>query len=382
MRLEYHVSPRRVVVFLISIAVYFALQSLVFEYLLEEVLNQNKYPYATLGLDLFSVNAEQTIPTWYSVFLLLGAALLFLLIAREKIHIKARDRWLWGGLFVIFLYLSFDEAASIHEIAGEWLQTDFQLSGFFAFGWQLAAAPFLVLFGLGYLRFWMRLPRPTRFYFMLAGLIYVGGAFVIEGISAARWDALNAQSYSYLMIATLEEFCEMLGIIILIYGLLTYLFNEGYNALVFTRQIPSENRKFNVSRPLIVVIAVILLVNVWIVLWAVSVSETSLDAGADGSYSYNSLVDQLAVDGVIIGRESGRFSFDNPTSETLPSLAETFSEIMVVNLISADSYLILAAEQLPFTQDEVIDVLHNNGETQFVIFDDNAVRLILRQVAP
>src|SRR5690606_5665696 len=126
-----------------------------------------------------SANAEQTFPTWYSSFLLLGAALLLLIISLFKAHTHASDRWLWLGLALIFLYLSLDEIVSIHEIAAEWLQTDFTFTGFFAFGWQLAALPFLLLFALLYFRFWLRLPARTRLLFMIAGLVYVGGAFVI-----------------------------------------------------------------------------------------------------------------------------------------------------------------------------------------------------------
>lgn len=378
MRLEYRVSPRLVGLFLGSVAVYLAFQSLLFEYLVEVVIDKQAHPYIVTSLDLFSVNTEQTIPTWYSSLLLFAAALLFLLVSVGKSGIIARGRWLWTSLAVIFLYLSLDEAASIHEIAAKWLQTDFELSGFWTFGWQLAALPFLALFGLIYFRFWWQLPRPTRLHFMVAGVVYVGGAFVVEGISAARWDALGGLSYGYLVIATVEELCEMLGVIILIYGLLTYLVNEGYT-LAFMPPNSIEPRKFRPSRPMRLLIGSVLALNALVIAWTVNLSGESLND--DGIYMYHSLIDQLAVDGVIVGREIGRFSFDNPASETLPSLAETFSEIMVVNLISADSYLILAAEQLPFTQDQVIDVLHNNGETQFIIFDDNAVRLILRQVA-
>jgi len=377
-RLEYRVSPRLVGLFLGSVAVYLAFQSLLFEYLVEVVIDKQAHPYIVTSLDLFSVNTEQTIPTWYSSLLLFAAALLFLLVSVGKSGIIARGRWLWTSLAVIFLYLSLDEAASIHEIAAKWLQTDFELSGFWTFGWQLAALPFLALFGLIYFRFWWQLPRPTRLHFMVAGVVYVGGAFVVEGISAARWDALGGLSYGYLVIATVEELCEMLGVIILIYGLLTYLVNEGYT-LAFMPPNSIEPRKFRPSRPMRLLIGSVLALNALVIAWTVNLSGESLND--DGIYMYHSLIDQLAVDGVIVGREIGRFSFDNPASETLPSLAETFSEIMVVNLISADSYLILAAEQLPFTQDQVIDVLHNNGETQFIIFDDNAVRLILRQVA-
>lgn len=378
MRLEYRVWPRGVLFFLVGIAAYLGIQSLIFEYLVEEILDQRTYPYVAMVLDLFSLNTEQTLPAWYTSLLLFGAALLFLLIASAKWLIQARERWLWAGLFAIFTYLSMDEAASIHEIAAEWLQNDFQLTGFWTFGWQLVAAPFLLLFGLVYVGFWWRLPGRTRLHFMLAGMVYVGGAFVIEGVSAARWDELGGVSYSYLVIASLEEFCEMLGVILLIYGQLTYAINEGYT-LDFKPLRPLSPPRLGLQRWM-AVLPVLVLMNIVVIAWVVNLPTN--DGARNGEYSYQSLMDQLTVDGMVVGRDAGRFAFDSPPDPMLRTLAEQFPEVWVINLISADSYVMLAGENLPFTQDDLINILHENGEMQFVILDDAAVRLILRANAP
>ena len=77
MRLELYVNPRKIALFLAALAIFFALQSLIADYLVEEVLDDTAYPYAVFAIDLFSANAEQTFPTWYSSLLLLGAALVF-----------------------------------------------------------------------------------------------------------------------------------------------------------------------------------------------------------------------------------------------------------------------------------------------------------------
>ena len=58
---------------------------------------------------LFDVDEEDAIPTWYSTSALMLAAGLLLLISRRK---RAdRDRWFryWYGLTLAFVALSFDE---------------------------------------------------------------------------------------------------------------------------------------------------------------------------------------------------------------------------------------------------------------------------------
>src|SRR5688572_12185271 len=81
MRIEYLFPPRKIALILASIAIFFALQSLVMEYLIENVLDQVHHATLIQLIDLFSVNAEQTIPTWYSILLLFGAAVLVASIA-------------------------------------------------------------------------------------------------------------------------------------------------------------------------------------------------------------------------------------------------------------------------------------------------------------
>ena len=78
------------------------------------------------------------------------------------------------------------------------------------------------LFGLSFFKFWLHLPPLPRRLFLAAALLFVGGALGIEMLNGAyvsRW----GETWGYLALQHLEEFLEMWGIAILLYGLLSYI---------------------------------------------------------------------------------------------------------------------------------------------------------------
>lgn len=380
-RLDLRFAPRTVGLFLGGLAVYFAVQSLVAEYLAEVVLDEAQHPYFVLALDLFSVNVENSIPTWYSALLLFGAAALLVWVAVSRRRFKLPGTLLWFGLALVFLYLSIDEAASVHEIAAEWLQTDFDLSGFLTFGWQLAALPPLILFALVYVRFWLRLPASTRMLFLIATVVYVGGAFVIEGISASIYGERGV-TYPYLIVATIEETCEMLGAVIFIYALLRFAADSGYTVSYAPAQAsPVGILPVRRLRPVGYGLVALVGINAIVVAAAFASTGGARLGGPAGEYQYQTLVDQLATDGIAVVRTAGQFRLDAPADPLIVRLAEVFPELMAVSLVTSDMTLTLAGDPLPVTQAEVIDALHANGETQFVIYDDSAVRLVIQRSA-
>jgi len=58
----------------------------------------------------FDMNAETTLPSWFSAALLLAIA---------AVAAAARHYGAWGEISLFFLLLSADEAASLHELPGE-----------------------------------------------------------------------------------------------------------------------------------------------------------------------------------------------------------------------------------------------------------------------
>lgn len=235
MNISFNLNPRKVAVFLGLVAVLLALQSLYAEYVLANILGMRSSTAPARLLDLFSVNLEESIPTWYSsINLFLAASLLGWIAITRRLNRAPYSRY-WAGLALIFLYLSMDEGAAIHESASGPLRRAFNTSGFFEFGWLLLGIPLVLLFGLLYFRFWWRLPGRTRTLFAIAGGLYIGGAIIIEGISASQYAVAGGSSFRYLAIATVEETCEMLGVVIFIYALLDYLFAQDQRLLLQTR---------------------------------------------------------------------------------------------------------------------------------------------------
>lgn len=81
----------------------------------------------------------------------------------------------------------------------------------------------VLIFVLAYLRFLAALPARTRNLFLLAGAIYVAGALGVEMIGGRHAFVFGRYNFAYTMIATLEEFLEMLGILLFVQALLSYM---------------------------------------------------------------------------------------------------------------------------------------------------------------
>jgi hypothetical protein len=173
---------------------------------------------------LFNVTFEGNVPTWYTTLLMLIAALLSLFIAAHAVRQRLPWRIHWVGLMLLFLYLSLDEAAAIHEIFTSPTREAFNTSGYLHFSWILVGIPVAIGIALLFLPFVLNLPAKTRAAFLIAGVVYLLGAVGVELIGANMWyetDGLVTPQYT--AVGGVEEFLEMFGVILAIYGLLVYL---------------------------------------------------------------------------------------------------------------------------------------------------------------
>jgi hypothetical protein len=180
---------------------------------------------------------ENNIPAWYSSTCLFVAAALFGLSA--AVHWRAGDRsaWYWAGLALIFLYLSADEAAYVHEILIVPIRRRLNLSGMLYFSWVVPGSIVVAGVGLIYFRFLLRLQRATRNGLLLAGCIYVGGALGLELVGGMLAESQGFDSPLYIAAMTIEEFCEILGVSVLIATLVGHLakISDGRVILRFGR---------------------------------------------------------------------------------------------------------------------------------------------------
>ena len=70
--------------------------------------------------------------------------------------------------------------------------------------------------------------------FVVSGLIYVAGAIGFELLGAWEADFHGTDTIRYCILFTCEEFLEMIGIVLLIYSLLSYIVHEiGYPTVTF-----------------------------------------------------------------------------------------------------------------------------------------------------
>ena len=169
----------------------------------------------------FFVNDENNIPTWYSSSTLLLASILLGIIGFAKKTAGDQYALHWKALAIIFLFLSVDEAASLHEALGDALHQIFPTTGYFYYIWVIPGMIFVLVFVLANLRFLAHLPAKTRYQFLIAGTIFICGAIGLEmpeGLYEENYDDMGL-----VFLITLEEFLEMTGIVVFIYALCSYI---------------------------------------------------------------------------------------------------------------------------------------------------------------
>ena len=180
------------------------------------------FNYREDWMTMFNFDREMNLPTWYSAWMLTFCALLLRVIAIGKKTQGDRYYRHWNLLSIIFFFLAIDEVLQIHEA---FIIPDLSrvLPWIFHSVWVIPYGIALVFFAKHYWKFTAHLPRQTRFHFLLAALLYIGGALGWELVQG-YWTGLEGKmNLAYALMATVEEIMEMMGVIVLIYGLLYYI---------------------------------------------------------------------------------------------------------------------------------------------------------------
>ncbi len=169
---------------------------------------------------LFDFNEEQSVPTWFSVALLMICASLLGIIAAAQRREGGPYRW-WTTLSFVFLYLSMDEALSFHERFNRPVRDLLHTSGALYYAWVIPYAAFALALFLFSIRPLKALSNSTRNLIVLAGLLFVFGAMGLEvlGSYLATRNQMQATLLSD-VVMTFEELMELSGTIILVYALM------------------------------------------------------------------------------------------------------------------------------------------------------------------
>jgi len=181
---------------------------------------------------LFDFNTERNIPTLYSAFALLLASILLFIISylQKKSGKKYYD---WIGLAGVFMFFAIDEIASIHEKLTVFFRTTFHTAGILYYAWVIPYAVIAVLMFFIYLKFLLHLPRKIMILFFVSGTIFICGAMGFELICACCLGTYGQDSVLYALLYTVEEFLEMLGVVIFIYTLNLFIV-DTYKQLTLT----------------------------------------------------------------------------------------------------------------------------------------------------
>ena len=174
-----------------------------------------------------ALDAEHTLPSWYSSALMLLAAMFLFASGLHGRRRAATEHRFWFVLATVFLLFSIDEAVSFHEVAIKPLRALLHSSGVFYFAWVIPGGIFVAIFGLKSLPFLASLPSRLARRFTVAGLVYVSGALGMElvgghFVSSQGWDSL-----AYIASATVEESLEMVGLTMFLHALLDHLREAG-----------------------------------------------------------------------------------------------------------------------------------------------------------
>lgn len=171
---------------------------------------------------LFDLNWEHSVPTYWQGILLLGAAILLAAVGiSARNEVRPHRAW-WLVMAAMFVWLSFDELAEMHEMLGFSVQKLFKPQGYFYYAWVIPGIIGTVVTALICLRPLMQLPLRTSLWFIAAGLLYVGGALGVEMVSANHAYLYGEQNFIYCVLADAEESLEMTGVAVFTTALLDY----------------------------------------------------------------------------------------------------------------------------------------------------------------
>lgn len=194
------------------------------------------------SMDLFNLNEEGTLGTWFSAAFLAVAGLACLTLTHADVR---AHRTGWRVAAAIFGLASLDEVAQLHDRVGKVVGNG---SGPFYFGWVIPGAVAAVAMLVALVQFGRRLARPLAvrlavgaflFFFGAVGMEAVGGHQLAGGVKGDSADGFITVETSrrYLFVSGIEETLELVG--------------EGLLVLTLAQELA---RRLNPGRPGVLVL--------------------------------------------------------------------------------------------------------------------------------
>ena len=247
-------DPARLVFILVMGVVAITLLSLV-----ANVLALRGIPHADKLQAVFSVDAEESLATWWSAITLAGLGLVTWCVGHRRNDEQAIQRWAWRLLAAGFVFLSMDEACKLHERIGGLVSVEgtFEHARWILLWLPLAAISASLIFW----KLWRSSPR------VVVGLIIGAGVFLTGAVGVETFNGVNrvhaeieaaqlAESgaqvagpidrtgkanLTYVLGTAVEECFEMLGVVVwygVLYGALVRMRTETEPAAEAEPSVP------------------------------------------------------------------------------------------------------------------------------------------------
>lgn len=135
-------------------------------------------------VDAFDFGGESNITALVSTLLMLASAAM--LAVTGNLAAKGADRLAWFLLAGVFIFLAVDEATMIHEFASAPTREALSASWVPQLAWVLPYGAAMLVLAAILLPWFLRLDRPSQIRFVIAGLLFVGGAIGFELFESAQ----------------------------------------------------------------------------------------------------------------------------------------------------------------------------------------------------
>lgn len=172
---------------------------------------------------LFDLAREGNIPTWYQSSTLLACGAVAAAIAAAARQAQSPFRVYWALTAVLFVALSADEAASMHEMTVKPLRSAFNTSGLLYYPWIVLGGAAVAVLAVVSRAFLTSLPVRTRRTLLTAAAVFLSGALGVEALGGMYAEVHDRRTLLYGVITSAEETLEMLGIAVAMRALLEYL---------------------------------------------------------------------------------------------------------------------------------------------------------------
>lgn len=253
MTISLRIDPRRLRKGLLVIAVVLAVTSFALALVARATPLARTMPLERLGLRVlrnFDATGERSVPTAWSVGLLLGIAGLAALTARLHLRRRLDHVGAWSLFSALFLLFAADDYLSVHEQVAVPLRRMIGSTapGLFHYAWVIPALLVGVVAIVSFRRFAALLPVSIKRQFIVAGVLLLGSAIGLEMVlgmfnpTKQAGAGVTDRDVLFLLVANVRQGLKLVSESLLLVVVLEYLFTlTDRVAIALTRLGPSAD---------------------------------------------------------------------------------------------------------------------------------------------